>query len=112
STSITWQNGWSTRAIALKPSCATSRIWPAACIPRPRMGWTRCAGISPAYLSGCAARLAKMHSSLTHLNPHSVLERGYSIAETLGGKIVRAAEQVVTGELLRLTFARGAAQTR
>jgi exodeoxyribonuclease VII large subunit len=58
------------------------------------------------------ARLAKMHSSLAHLNPHSVLERGYSIAETLGGKIVRAAEQVVTGELLRLTFARGAAQMR
>jgi len=58
------------------------------------------------------ARLMKMKASLVHLNPQAVLERGYSIAEKRGGQIVRAAEQVAAGDLLRLTFARGAAQTR
>ena len=53
-----------------------------------------------------------MTASLAHLNPQAVLERGYSIVEKRGGQIVRSAEQVAAGELLRLTFARGAAQTR
>lgn len=58
------------------------------------------------------ARLVKMTASLVHLNPRAVLERGYSIVENRGGQIVRSAHQVAAGELLRLTFARGAAQTR
>jgi exodeoxyribonuclease VII large subunit len=58
------------------------------------------------------ARLVKMTASLAHLNPQAVLERGYSIVEKHGGQIVRSAEQVATGERLRLTFARGTAQTR
>jgi exodeoxyribonuclease VII large subunit len=58
------------------------------------------------------ARLIKMQANLAHLNPRAVLERGYSIIEKRDGQIVRSAEQVAGGELLRLTFARGAAQTR
>jgi len=58
------------------------------------------------------ARLMKMKASLAHLNPQAVLERGYSIVEKRGGRIVHSAEQVAAGESLRLTFARGAAQTR
>jgi exodeoxyribonuclease VII large subunit len=58
------------------------------------------------------ARLVKMKASLAHLNPQAVLERGYSIVEKHGGQIVRSAEQVAVGERLRLTFARGTAQTR
>lgn len=58
------------------------------------------------------ARLVKMQASLGHLNPRAVLERGYSISEKAGGQIVRSAQQVSAGESLRLTFARGAAQTR
>ena len=58
------------------------------------------------------ARLVKMKASLAHLNPQAVLERGYSIVGKAGGQIVRAAHQIVAGESLRLTFARGAAQTR
>ena len=58
------------------------------------------------------ARLVKMTASLVHLNPRAVLERGYSIVENRGGQIVRSAHQVSAGEPLRLTFARGAAQTR
>jgi exodeoxyribonuclease VII large subunit len=58
------------------------------------------------------ARLVKMKASLAHLNPQAVLERGYSIVEKPGGQIVRSAQQIAAGESLRLTFARGAAQTR
>lgn len=57
------------------------------------------------------ARLVKMQANLAHLNPRAVLDRGYSIVEKRDGQIVRSAEQVVAGESLRLTFARGAAQT-
>ncbi len=59
-----------------------------------------------------AARLGKMSANLDHLNPHAVLERGYSIVAKHDGQIVRAARQVTPGEVLRITFARGEAQTR
>jgi exodeoxyribonuclease VII large subunit len=56
------------------------------------------------------ARLGKIRASLAHLNPMGVLERGYSIAAKLDGRIVRAAAEVLPGERLRLTFASGGAQ--
>ncbi|MEO8157695.1 MAG: exodeoxyribonuclease VII large subunit [Betaproteobacteria bacterium] len=59
-----------------------------------------------------AARLVEMHASLAHLNPRAVLQRGYSIVEQGGGRIVRSARQIAAGEALRVTFAQGAAQTR
>ena len=59
-----------------------------------------------------AARLGRMQANLDHLNPQAVLERGYSIVAKLGGQIVRSSQQVAAGEVLRLTFARGAAQTK
>jgi exodeoxyribonuclease VII large subunit len=58
------------------------------------------------------ARLVKMKASLGHLNPQAVLERGYSIVEKRDGRLVRSAQQIAAGESLRLTFSRGAAQTR
>jgi exodeoxyribonuclease VII large subunit len=58
------------------------------------------------------AWLAKMQANLAHLNPRAVLERGYSIVEKGNGQIVRSSEQIAAAEPLRLTFARGAAQTR
>jgi exodeoxyribonuclease VII large subunit len=59
-----------------------------------------------------AARIVEMHASLAHLNPRAVLQRGYSIVEQGGGRIVRSARQIAAGEALRVTFAQGAAQTR
>jgi exodeoxyribonuclease VII large subunit len=59
-----------------------------------------------------AAKVASIKANLDHLSPHAVLHRGYSIAQKADGQIVRTAEQVTRGESLRLTFARGAAQTR
>ena len=59
-----------------------------------------------------AASLGKAKANLEHLNPHAVLDRGYSIVQKNDGRIVGAAQQIATGELLRLTFASGAARSR
>lgn len=57
-------------------------------------------------------RVLGLRASLEHLNPQSVLERGYSIVTGEGGDIVRSAAQVRSGERLRLGFARGGAAAR
>lgn len=56
--------------------------------------------------------LLALRASLEHLNPQSVLERGYSIVTGERGDIVRSASQVRPGERLRLGFARGGALAR
>ena len=55
------------------------------------------------------AGLARMGEHLAHLNPQSVLERGFSIVEKADGSIVRSATALAKGETLRMTFAHGAA---
>ena len=49
---------------------------------------------------------------LEQLSPRAVLERGYSIAKTMDGRIVRASADVANGADLHLTFAQGAAIAR
>ena len=53
------------------------------------------------------SRLARTEAHISALNPRLVLERGYSIAETAGGAIVRDADSLAVGELLKVSFARG-----
>ena len=60
-------------------------------------------------IDASAARVAAIGSNLTHLDPDRVLERGYSIAKTAAGAVVRDASQLSKGDALKLTFARGAA---
>jgi exodeoxyribonuclease VII large subunit len=57
------------------------------------------------------ARLGRAEAHVTSLNPQRMLERGYSIAETANGAIVRDAATLGVGEPLRVTFARGSAVT-
>ena len=54
-------------------------------------------------------KLQRLQQSLTHLNPHAVLERGYSLVQTMDGKVVTNSGQLQAGECLRLTFAKGEA---
>ena len=49
---------------------------------------------------------------LQALSPLAVLERGYSIARTPNGTVIRDADSLKIGDPLRLTFARGAAAVR
>jgi len=41
-------------------------------------------------------RLRRLGANLEHLNPRSVLERGYSIVAKVDGRIVRSAAEVQT----------------
>jgi exodeoxyribonuclease VII large subunit len=61
-------------------------------------------------LETAAAMLARLDAHLKHLNPQSVLERGYSITEDRQGRIVREASQLAVGDDLRMTFSKGWAE--
>lgn len=61
-------------------------------------------------VENAVSRVASIESHLKHLNPHRVLERGYSIAVDASGTVVRDAERLAAGDLLDVTFARGVAR--
>ncbi len=50
--------------------------------------------------------------SLRTLSPAATLERGYAVARTADGRIVRDATEVAAGDALRVIVARGSADTR
>ena len=57
------------------------------------------------------ARLARAEAHISALDPQRMLERGYSIAQTADGAIVRDADAVAVGAAMRVTFAHGAVDT-
>jgi exodeoxyribonuclease VII large subunit len=58
-------------------------------------------------LEMAAASLARVDAHLKHLNPQSVLERGYSITHDRQGRLVRDARQLAAGVGVRITLSRG-----
>jgi exodeoxyribonuclease VII large subunit len=58
------------------------------------------------------ARLRALVRSLAALDPHAVLERGYSIARDRDGHTIRDSSQIARDARLDLTFARGTARVR
>jgi len=63
-------------------------------------------------LETAAALLARLDAHLKHLNPQSVLERGYSITQDRRGRIVLDAAQLAAGAGVRITFSKGWAEAR
>jgi exodeoxyribonuclease VII large subunit len=61
-------------------------------------------------LEAATALAARLDAHLKHLNPQSVLERGYSITHDARGVVVRDAGQLAVGEELRTTFSKGWAE--
>ncbi len=61
------------------------------------------------HIEALTLRSRRLASSLEHLNPQAVLERGYSIARLADGELVRDSAQLSVGADLRLRFARGQA---
>jgi len=51
--------------------------------------------------------VTRLDAHLKHLNPQSVLERGYSITEGADGAIVRDGFRLALEEEVKITFARG-----
>jgi exodeoxyribonuclease VII large subunit len=58
-------------------------------------------------LESAAGLLARLDAHLKHLDPHQVLERGYSITHAADGTIVRDAARLKVGEGVKITLARG-----
>lgn len=56
--------------------------------------------------------LARLASSLAHLNPQNVLARGYSIVQQENGAVVHDAATLRAGERLDIRFHRGGAHAR
>ena len=56
------------------------------------------------------ARLGAARASLAHLDPAQVLRRGYALARTPDGRLVRAGRSLAAGDHLSLTFAEGGAE--
>ncbi|MBI2318220.1 MAG: exodeoxyribonuclease VII large subunit [Betaproteobacteria bacterium] len=63
-------------------------------------------------LERAGARIGALASSLDHLGPMRVLERGYSVAARADGSLVRDSAALAIGEPLSLRFARGGAKAR
>jgi len=59
-----------------------------------------------------AGRLAQLEARLKALDPLRVVERGYSLVQTPAGALVVDPSQLVAGQELRLTMARGVAEIR
>ena len=56
--------------------------------------------------------IARLSASLSHLNPQSILERGYNIARDAHGRIVQNSSAIEVGSEVDLTFAVGTAKTK
>ena len=59
-----------------------------------------------------AARLETLARTLVTLDPHAVLDRGYSIVRDAAGQVVRDSQHIATGDRVEITFARGSAGAR
>jgi len=56
--------------------------------------------------------LQRQQTHLTHLNPQSVLERGYSIAYNKDGSVLRNSDQFSIGDSIWVSFAKGWSKTK
>jgi exodeoxyribonuclease VII large subunit len=56
--------------------------------------------------------LQRQQENLAHLNPESVLERGYSIVYGTGGEVVRNSDQIDVGDSIQVVFAKGGSKAR
>jgi exodeoxyribonuclease VII large subunit len=63
-------------------------------------------------LTRAQGELARVAAHVSALDPQRQLERGYSIAQTPGGDIVRDATVLSSGDSLDITFAKGKVSTR
>ena len=63
-------------------------------------------------LERAASSRASLSTSLSHLDPARVLERGYSIVQHPDGRVVRDSAGLALGDTVALRFAKGGAEAR
>ena len=62
-------------------------------------------------LGGQSHRLGNAAGALALLDPQATLARGYSIARNTAGQVIRSSDSLVIGDSVRLSFAKGQADT-
>jgi len=62
-------------------------------------------------LGGQSHRLVNAAGALALLDPQATLARGYSIARNTAGQVIRSSDSLVIGDSVRLSFAKGQADT-
>jgi exodeoxyribonuclease VII large subunit len=72
----------------------------------------RLSSAANATLGRAATSCAGFAAGLSQLDPHKVLERGYSIVQKPGGEVVRDSAALARGETVVLRFAKGGAEAR
>jgi exodeoxyribonuclease VII large subunit len=63
-------------------------------------------------LERAAERGARIAATLAHLDPMSVLDRGYSIVQRTDGGVVRDGTGLQVGEAIQIRFAKGGVRAR
>ncbi len=104
--------GIEARLDTLRARAATAR--PRVAALRVRVDAARGAmrNTSIAALSAGESRTTALARALSHLDPHAVLGRGYSIVRDAGGALVRSAAGATIGQRLAVTLAQGALEVR
>jgi len=64
------------------------------------------------HMTAATERVTGIRAHLLHLNPQRVLERGYSITETVDGEIIRDSAQLTESQDLKVTLGKGWAGVR
>lgn len=98
---------WRVSALAHRVPALLPRVRELATLVR--MQTERMASSLQAIHARQAARVASLESSLEHLAPARVLERGYSLVRDSSGRLVRNAANLSVGDPVDITFARGGA---
>lgn len=63
-------------------------------------------------MQGYQAELLRLQANLAHLNPQSVLDRGFSMVRSAEGKIIYDSKSIAADEMLSITFAHGSAAAK
>jgi exodeoxyribonuclease VII large subunit len=72
----------------------------------------RLRGAAGSALDRASARCAGLSSSLAHLDPNAVLERGFSLVRDTSGHIIRSSASLTPGDRVEIAFAEGSAGAR
>ena len=99
------QHGWRLREAGLRLAASAPAVaeWQRGCAEIAR----RLRDAARRRIEKAAEALARLDAHLKHLNPQSVLERGYSITQDRQGRIVLDAAQLSAGAGVRITFSKG-----
>ena len=102
--------GWQVKQLSERLANAQPRLTPLA--QRCAHLGTRLALVMKNCLAMAHQEQTRLASHLQHLNPHAILQRGFSITRDAQGNVVRDSSALAVGSAVDLTFAAGTASAQ